>query len=117
MMNRYDIQTISGDTYELNMVYRDSNKVPIDLTDYTLYFQVRVSQGDPNIVFDKLFTITAEDGVEGIIRFNLTADETELLSDCESTVKYVYAMRLTSPDETDVKTLLSGTLEVIKGVI
>lgn len=116
-MNTYDIITISGDTFELNMIYKDSSGSPIDLTDYELYFQTRENQKSPDVTFDKSFTISAEDGVEGIIRFNLTADETELLTICDTSSKYVYAMRLTNTDATDVKTLLSGTLEVVKGVI
>jgi len=116
-MNTYSMETISGDTYELNMIYRDSSGVPIDLTDYEVYFQVRKSQESTDIEFDKSFTITAVDGVEGTIKFVLTSEETELLTICYPSSKYVYALRLTSPDLLDVKTLLSGTLEVVKGVI
>lgn len=116
-MNEYEIQTISGDSFELNMVYRDSNRDPIDLSNYTLYFQTRESKNSEDIVFDKSFTIPPEEGVEGIIKFTLTSQETEILSICETSSKYIYAMRLTSPDVSDVKTILSGTLEVVKGVI
>lgn len=117
MGNEYNIEVVSGDSYELNMIYRDEDKVPINLTDYEVYFQVRKSKVSDEIEFDSSFIISAEDGVEGTIKFTLTADETEVLNVCFPSTKYVYAMRLTSPDTLDVKTLISGTLEVMKGVI
>lgn len=117
MDDSYDICTIAGDTYKLNMIYRYDSGEPIDLTDYTLYFQVRKSQEDPDIEFDKTFEILAIDGSEGIIKFELTSDETEMLTICYPSSKYVYGMRLTDPSGTDIKTILSGTLEIMKGVI
>lgn len=117
MENNYELYMISGDTYILNTLYRDSDGEPIDLTGCKLYFQVRKSQDNPDIEFDKSFVVSAEDGVQGILKFALTASETEFLNVCEPFIKYVYAMRLTSADNTEVTTSLSGTMKVTKGVI
>lgn len=115
--SNYDICMIAGDSFELNIIYRDSDKNPIDLTGYTLYFQARKNQAEEEFNYDKTIVITDEDGEQGLVRFVLLPSETELLGMDEPKSKYVYAMKLTSLDETDVKTILSGTLEVIQGVI
>jgi hypothetical protein len=116
-MTNYDIETISGDSYELDIIYRDSSRVPIDITNYTVYFQARMSRVSDDIVFDKTMTISAEDGILGKIGFILTPQETEILTLDNVSSKYSYSLRITSPDGFDVKTLLSGVVDVIKGVI
>jgi len=113
----YDIEFVAGDTYNLTLTYEDVNGDPVDLTGYTLYFQMRRSHQSDDVYFDKFIDISSENAILGVIEFSLTSQETLGFGECWPTTTYVYGMRISNVDETDVETLLIGKINAIKGVI
>lgn len=54
----YDILIEQGTTFQLNLVYKDSNDAPIDVSGYTARMQVRRTYDAPTALLD----LTSENG-------------------------------------------------------
>lgn len=112
----YDDSFVAGDTYKLQLIYKDSDGVPIDLTGYTVDMELRKSIKDKDFVIDKNYVISSEDGILGIINILLEVEDTEFLVDCGTKASYVYDIQLTNIAGDEVQTIVGGTFEVFKGV-
>lgn len=72
-----------GSTFLLNLIWKDSNQVPIDLTGYTARMQVRKSYNTS----EKLLDLTTENGgitlggIAGTISIKGPADQTTAIPD------------------------------------
>jgi len=80
---RKNIVVEKGSTFLLTLVWKDHNRVPIDLTGYTARMQVRKSYSSA----EKLLDLTTEKGcivlggVSGTIMINAPADKTSIIHD------------------------------------
>lgn len=90
----YDIIIEQGSVFDLNLVYKDSNEVPINLTGYSARMQVRqkYSSPDPLLSLVSPTNITLG-GALGTIHAKATASMTQAL-----TIKQgVYDLELVPP--------------------
>lgn len=105
----YDILIEQGATFQLNIVYKDSNDVPIDISGYTARMQVRRSYDAPT----PLLNLTTENGcitlggVAGTLAVEAPASMTSSLPPKPS----VYDLELISPSG-DVTRLIRGAAAI-----
>lgn len=91
----YDILIEQGATFQLNLVYKDSNGAPIDISGYTARMQVRRTYDAPT----PLLSLTTENGcitlggVAGTVAVEAPADMTDNLPAKTG----VYDLELVSP--------------------
>lgn len=117
-METYEFSAISGDTKSLTVYWEASDGSVYDLTGYSYELQLRNHKDSECVYMSKTAYISDEDGELGKVYVEFSADETMELFDCYNTVnKYYYALRVISSDESVVKTLLAGTLEIQNGVL
>lgn len=112
----YDDCFVAGDTYRFVAVLKDSDNNPLDLTDYDVVMQLRTSLKNESVALQKLKTIDATEGVEGLILLELTPADTLGLNSTKDVITYVYDVELTDPTDTEVQTIVGGTFSVHLGV-
>jgi len=101
-MTLQNISVIRGDTCSFNLIFKDSNKDPIDLTGWTIYFTIRKFVASSSIrnddcaVFSKQIT-TGDD--TGIIAIDLTSRDTNIEPEM-----YKYDIQYKKPDGTTKST-------------
>ncbi len=59
---RYDLSIEQGETFELHLIWKDSDNVPIAITGYTLHMQIRESVERDDVLLD----INSANVVDGI---------------------------------------------------
>ena len=111
-MQESNFKIIQGDTLVLTAIYKDSNKAPIDITDYTAEFQVRDMPGGKIIcaIVDTANGIVI-DGPNGKVITTVSSDLTKKFT----SPKAAYQLQINSG--TIKTTLATGWFEVQKGII
>lgn len=51
-MDSYDLEIFKGETFTLSIILKDSNEVPIDLTDYNVSGYLKYKYSDSNKLID-----------------------------------------------------------------
>lgn len=102
-----------GATFRKRLVWRGSNKKPINLTGYTAKMQARSAYGDPQVLFE----LSTENGG---IALGGTAGTVELYVSDETTATFsfdraVYDLFLYAPNG-DALPLVEGSVRLILGV-
>lgn len=102
-----------GATFRKRLVWRGSNKKPINLTDYTAKMQARSAYGDPQVLFE----LSTENGD---IALGGTAGTIELYVSDETTATFsfdraVYDLFLYAPNG-DALPLFEGSVRLVLGV-
>lgn len=64
-----DIDIIQGDTFQMTVVYKDSSKVPINMTGWTVQMQIRDTVDSEEALID----LSSDDDPGGIVLTELTA--------------------------------------------
>ena len=111
-MKSVNFQIIQGDTFALTVTYKDPESIPINLSGYSVTFQVKDKPGG-NIICS---TSTIGDGIEvdapaGVITINVSPDKTKKFT----TPKAAYQLQIDSGSEKT--TIAYGWFSVEKGVI
>lgn len=102
-----------GASFRVPLIWKDSDGLPNDLTDYTARMQVRAAKEATDILLE----LTSENGrlvlggLDGTITITLTATETAAIDWC----KGVYDLEVVAPDGF-VTRLLEGRVSVSKEV-
>lgn len=113
MATTVNFNIIQGDTFVLNVTYKDPNGNVIDLTGYDITFQVRNDFGGSVICA----TATEADGIEinpttKVVTITMTSEQTSAFT----VPRAAYQLRITAPNLTQT-TLASGYFAVDKAVI
>ena len=64
-MEKVQLETFCGDTFQLALTVKDSNGDPIDLGDATVRF--KIDTGDENSITEETAEVTAEASDEGVV--------------------------------------------------
>lgn len=108
----YNMSIEQGVSYALEVIYKDSLNVPIDITNYAVRGQIRSKATDVEALAS--FTITIVDAVAGSILIELPAEVSSafVLSGASylNTKTYFYDIELYSP--TEVIRILNGSVSV-----
>lgn len=105
MAKIYNLNIDAGATYTISFVYKNSESVPFDLTDYSVQCQFRTK--DDTVKVSP--TMTKED-LDGVVTLSLTAVQTSTLTDGP----YDYAIELHGDD---VIRMIQGTVAVSPEVV
>lgn len=113
MAETINFEVIQGDTFVLDITYRDSSKNPVNMTGYTATFKVKDSPSGKVTCA----VATTNDGIEidelnGKVHVELTSEQTKKFT----IPKAAYQLQITSPIGIK-ETLVSGWLSVSKAVI
>lgn len=113
MADTINFEIIQGDTFSLDVVYNDSQGVPVNLIGHSVVFQVRDAPGGKIIcataVNDNGITISP---YIGKISISLGSQQTKKFT----IPKAAYQLQVTSPSGIK-ETLISGWISVSKAVI
>ena len=102
-------QWTAGDTKYFNLIYKDCDGNPVDLTGSTARMQLRLSHSGA-IIIDKQPTTTLTTG--GEIEFKFESSETSaLVVSPASRASYFFDVELTAANS-DIKTLVNGKIDV-----
>jgi len=105
----YGFTADKGATFSQQIKWKDATRTPINLIGYTAVMVIRQKTTNPTVVL----TLTTENGgitlggVEGTIRIDISADQTDGIS----AGPYTYTLEVTSSDS-EVTRLLMGTFIV-----
>ena len=113
---QHDILIEQGSLYTLNLVYKDSEGVPIDLTGWSARMQIRQKHTSPDPALISLSSVAGSiilGGALGTISARITSDMSAAL-----TIKTgVYDLELIPPSgEDDAFRLIEGAVTVSKEV-
>lgn len=105
----YDILIEQGATFQLNLVYKDSNDTPIDISGYTARMQVRRSYDAPTPLLD----LTTENGciTLGGAAGTIAVEASSTLTKDLPTKPSVYDLELISPQSV-VTRLIRGAATI-----
>ena len=113
MATTVNFNVIQGDTFILNVTYKDPSGTLIDLSGYDIVFQVRNDFGG-NVI---CATATDGDGITlnsstKVVTITMTSEQTKQFT----VPRAAYQLRITAPNQTQT-TLASGYFAVEKAVI
>lgn len=114
MAESANFSVFQGDSFILNITYKDADGNPVDLTDYGIACEVRDSFGGKT----SAAIATLGDGIEvdlenAIISINFTPDKTKNFI----VPKSVWQLQVTYPDAVTKKTIAYGVLDVKKAAV
>ena len=112
---RHDLTMRTNETFHLDLKYRDSNGLPIDITNYTAQMQVRDKAGGSEVILDTEGpgNSVVIDGPHG--KIDVYFPLSTMLA--VTAKKGFYDLVLTSPPpEERVDALIEGTVAFEKGV-
>lgn len=114
MADAINFDVIQGDNFILNIIYRDSNGDPIDLTDYGVICAVRDSYGGKTLCaqasVDNGITLTP---LDGLISINFSSAQTKNFT----VPKAVWQVQIEEPLTSNKKTIAHGVVSVSKAAI
>ena len=114
MTDSVNFDVFQGDNFVLNVYYKDSNGVPIDLTGYNVTCAVRDSFGGKTLCAQVLLglgiDVTPE---EGLISINFDQDQTKNFT----VPKAVWQLQIEEPVNSIKKTIAHGVLRVEKAAV
>jgi len=110
---RYDIQMRTNETFSMQLVYKDRNKLPIDITGYTAHMQVRNKPGGNVLILDSnnVGNSITVDGPNGVVNVEFGVDN--MLG--VTAQKGAYDLALIDPADKPA-VVVEGTVAIIKGV-
>lgn len=106
-----DLSVEQGTTWEQDIVWKDSNDDPVDVSGYTGLMQVRETQESDVVVVAPTIVFGTTDGA---ITLSLTDTQTAGL-DANGDRAWVYDLFVTSPSGTVTK-LMAGQFNVVAAV-
>jgi hypothetical protein len=111
MASSVNFDLFQGDSFQLRVIYKDSNGDPVDLTDYSAVCSVRDSFGGKT----RCAQVEVGDGIEivneeGLIIINFSPDRTLSFT----VPKAVWQLQVIEPDGETTKTIAYGVLSVQK---
>ena len=109
-MTSRDLEIVKGDSKGFNLIFQEAG-VAIDITDWTIYFTVKVSKGDLDsaAVISKDVTVLT-DPTHGNAKIELTSIDTNITANT-----YYYDIRVVTKTGA-VYTLMMGKLTILAAV-
>lgn len=114
-MEEVNFKTVQGDTFNIKLVYKNSNGTPINLLNYTAQMDVRDRPGGKILCA----TATEQNGgitishINGIIEVKFNNNQTRKFT----TPKSSYQLKIINNNNNEQLTLINGYIQVYQAVI
>ena len=108
----YNFRIEQGATTDFEIVYKDSNGTPVDLTGYTA--SAKMAKGYASTRTRTIITTSINsDPTTGVIVLSLTADQTNNL---DAAARYVYDIEITRTSDSTVTRVIEGIITISPSV-